>query len=33
MEDLLSCFNNSGLALMQWNEVFSVVEVQPIWLH
>ena len=28
MNDLLVCFDNVGLALSQWNEVFSVAEVR-----
>ena len=35
MHDLLVCFDNVGLALSQWNEVFSVAEVRcashPPW--
>ena len=27
MADLLDCLDNPGLALLQWDEVFSVVEV------
>lgn len=27
VSDLLACLDNPGLALMQWNEVFSVAEV------
>ena len=30
LEDLLTCLDNPGLALLQWDEVFSVVEVSAV---